>query len=55
MFSGDAGGGVLGGLGVLVGDGSSAVSPAVWTTAVSWVGGSGGGWLGAWIGGWLPE
>lgn len=51
-------GGVLGGLGLLGGDGSSPGS----TTAVGWggggvpwLGGSGGGWLGAWRGGWLLE
>lgn len=46
------GGGVFGGVGVLGGDGSSG-SPAVcsralgWRGGVTWVGGSGGGWLGA--------
>lgn len=51
-------GGVLGGLGVLGGDGSSPRSPTAvgWGGGgVTWLGGSGGGWLGAWRGGWLLE
>lgn len=43
------GGGVLGGVGVCGGEGSSAWSPSmpVWGGGVVWVGGCGGGWLGA--------
>lgn len=49
------GGGVLGGVGVLGGEGSAPDSVWPWGGGVTCVGGCGGGWLGAWMSVWLLE